>query len=303
MLMLGMMGMLMLGMMASSVRSGYIDDCQSNPCQNGGTCIDEINSFVCLCLPSYGGATCEKDTEGCDHNWRKFHGHCYRYFTQRHTWEEAEKDCREHNGHLASIRSLDEQNFVNGLSHDNTWIGLNDRTVEQDFQWTDNMDLATLESPWRLTEGSLSASARRMKRMRKDLTFYTGRRRGDQAVKCHPETSYLLCGAPPIVENAFLIGRKRTLYDIHSVARYQCADGFMQRHMPTVKCRANGKWDRPKIICSNSRRSHRNRRHRHHKSHHDHEHRKHRKHGGGGHKGREQKHAHSHAHTHTHDHS
>lgn len=37
-----------------------IDDCQSNPCQNGGTCIDEINSFVCLCLPSYGGATCEK---------------------------------------------------------------------------------------------------------------------------------------------------------------------------------------------------------------------------------------------------
>uniref|UniRef100_A0A674DQP0 EGF-like domain-containing protein n=1 Tax=Salmo trutta TaxID=8032 RepID=A0A674DQP0_SALTR len=32
-----------------------IDDCQSNPCQNGGTCIDEINSFVCLCLPSYGG--------------------------------------------------------------------------------------------------------------------------------------------------------------------------------------------------------------------------------------------------------
>ncbi|CAB1460177.1 unnamed protein product, partial [Pleuronectes platessa] len=38
----------------------HIDDCQSNPCQNGGTCIDEINSFVCLCLPSYGGATCEK---------------------------------------------------------------------------------------------------------------------------------------------------------------------------------------------------------------------------------------------------
>lgn len=37
-----------------------VDDCQSNPCQNGGTCIDEINSFVCLCLPSYGGATCEK---------------------------------------------------------------------------------------------------------------------------------------------------------------------------------------------------------------------------------------------------
>ena len=42
-----------------------IDDCQSNPCQNGGTCIDEINSFVCLCLPSYGGTTCEKGKLGC----------------------------------------------------------------------------------------------------------------------------------------------------------------------------------------------------------------------------------------------
>lgn len=31
--------------------------------------------------------------------------------------------------------------FFPGLSHDNTWIGLNDRTVEDDFQWTDKMDL------------------------------------------------------------------------------------------------------------------------------------------------------------------
>ena len=59
----------------------------------------------------------------------------------------------------------------------------------------------------------------------------------------------VLCGAPPSVDNAFLIGRKRSHYDIHSVVRYQCADGFLQRHVPTAKCRANGKWDRPKIIC------------------------------------------------------
>ncbi|XP_065811975.1 neurocan core protein isoform X2 [Labrus bergylta] len=118
-----------------------IDDCQSNPCQNGGTCIDEINSFVCLCLPSFRGATCERETKGCEHTWRKFHGHCYRHFSRRHTWEDAEKDCREHSGHLASIHSIAEQNFIRGLSHDNTWIGLNDRTVEDDFQWTDKMDL------------------------------------------------------------------------------------------------------------------------------------------------------------------
>lgn len=32
-------------------------------------------------------------------------------------------------------------NSDTGLSHDNTWIGLNDRTVEDDFQWTDKTDL------------------------------------------------------------------------------------------------------------------------------------------------------------------
>lgn len=34
--------------------------------------------------------------------------------------------------------------FKTGLCHENTWIGLNDRMVEDDFQWTDNMDLVRL---------------------------------------------------------------------------------------------------------------------------------------------------------------
>uniref|UniRef100_A0A4W6D9Z7 Neurocan n=1 Tax=Lates calcarifer TaxID=8187 RepID=A0A4W6D9Z7_LATCA len=225
-----------------------IDDCQSNPCQNGGTCIDEINSFVCLCLPSYGGATCEKDTEGCEHMWRKFHGHCYRYFTRRHTWEDAEKDCREHSGHLASIHSLAEQNFIRGLSHDNTWIGLNDRTVEDDFQWTDKMDLQY--ENWRENQPDNFFAGG------EDCVVMISHENGKwNDVPCNYNLPYVckkgtvLCGAPPPVDNAFLIGRKRSHYDIHSVVRYQCADGFLQRHVPTAKCRANGKWDRPKIIC------------------------------------------------------
>uniref|UniRef100_A0A8D3BMH9 Neurocan core protein n=1 Tax=Scophthalmus maximus TaxID=52904 RepID=A0A8D3BMH9_SCOMX len=226
-----------------------IDDCQSNPCQNGGTCIDEINSFVCLCLPSYGGATCEKDTEGCEHTWRKFHGHCYRYFSRRHTWEDGEKDCREHSGHLASIHSLAEQNFVRGnWSHDNTWIGLNDRTVEDDFQWTDRMDLQY--ENWRENQPDNFFAGG------EDCVVMISHENGKwNDVPCNYNLPYVckkgtvLCGAPPPVDNAFLIGRKRSHYDIHSVVRYQCADGFLQRHVPTAKCRANGKWDRPKIIC------------------------------------------------------
>ncbi|XP_061093777.1 neurocan core protein [Conger conger] len=265
-----------------------IDDCQSNPCQNGGTCIDEIDSFVCLCLPSYGGATCEKDTEGCEHNWRKFHGHCYRYFTHRHTWEDAEKDCREQSGHLASIHSAEEQAFVNGLSRENTWIGLNDRTVEEDFQWTDNM--AQQYENWRENQPDNFFAGG------EDCVVMIARENGKwNDVPCNYNLPYIckkgtvLCGTPPSVDNAFVIGRKRSHYDIHSVVRYQCADGFLQRHVPTARCRANGKWDRPKIVCTKSRRSHRYRRH-HHKARRDR--RKHKKHGAGGHRGGEQDHGH-----------
>ncbi|XP_069042017.1 neurocan core protein isoform X1 [Lepisosteus oculatus] len=265
-----------------------IDDCQSTPCQNGGTCIDEINSFVCLCLPSYGGATCEKDTEGCEHNWRKFHGHCYRYFTHRHTWEDAEKDCREHNGHLASIHTPEEQDFVNGLGRENAWIGLNDRTVEEDFQWTDTM--AVQYENWRENQPDNFFAGG------EDCVVMIAHEHGKwNDVPCNYNLPYIckkgtvLCGAPPTVENAFLIGRKRTHYDIHSVVRYQCADGFLQRHVPTARCRSNGRWDHPKIICTKPRRGHRSRRH-HHKS--RRERRKHRKHAAGGHRAGEESRGH-----------
>ena len=39
-----------------------IDDCANNPCENGGTCIDEINDFTCTCVPGYEGLTCSIGT-------------------------------------------------------------------------------------------------------------------------------------------------------------------------------------------------------------------------------------------------
>lgn len=35
-----------------------IDDCASNPCENGGTCVDGIQSWRCVCVPGYIGQTC-----------------------------------------------------------------------------------------------------------------------------------------------------------------------------------------------------------------------------------------------------
>ncbi|XP_046732953.1 neurocan core protein isoform X1 [Silurus meridionalis] len=259
-----------------------VDDCLSNPCENGGTCIDKVDSFICLCLPSYSGDMCEKDTEGCDHGWKKFHGHCYKLFTRRHTWEDAEKDCRELSGHLTSVTSSVEQDFLTGLGHDNVWIGLNDRTVEEDFQWTDNMDL--VYENWRENQPDNFFAGG------EDCVVMISREDGKwNDVPCNYNLPYIckkgtvMCGTPPAVRNTYLVGRRRAHYDIHSVVRYQCVDGFFQRHVPTVRCRPNGTWERPKIVCTKSRRSHRYRR-QHHRYHH--EHRRHRRHGSG-HRGRD----------------
>ena len=39
-----------------------IDDCDPNPCQNGGTCSDEVNAYNCICVEGYTGTDCENET-------------------------------------------------------------------------------------------------------------------------------------------------------------------------------------------------------------------------------------------------
>ena len=36
-----------------------IDECDSNPCVNNGTCIDGVNGFTCNCTREFGGDRCE----------------------------------------------------------------------------------------------------------------------------------------------------------------------------------------------------------------------------------------------------
>ena len=36
-----------------------IDDCDGDPCINGATCVDAVNSYTCDCVAGYTGQYCE----------------------------------------------------------------------------------------------------------------------------------------------------------------------------------------------------------------------------------------------------
>src|SRR5690606_35731066 len=35
------------------------EQCAANPCQNGGVCVDQFDTFACSCLSGYAGSLCE----------------------------------------------------------------------------------------------------------------------------------------------------------------------------------------------------------------------------------------------------
>nr|XP_015207009.1 PREDICTED: coagulation factor IX [Lepisosteus oculatus] len=65
------------------------DQCASSPCQNGGLCKDDINSYVCWCTSGFDGKNCEIETvRRCDLN----NGGCM-HFCEPHPQEKVACSC------------------------------------------------------------------------------------------------------------------------------------------------------------------------------------------------------------------
>ncbi|XP_056366715.1 brevican core protein isoform X2 [Oenanthe melanoleuca] len=227
---------------------GEAGGCVPNPCLNGGTCLEDAAQLTCLCLPGYGGSSCETPLRRCSPGWRSFQGSCYRHFSARRSWEQAESQCRQLGGHLAAILSPEEQQFINDQYREYQWIGLNDRTIEGDFQWSDGSPL--LYENWHPGQpDSYFLSGENCV----VIVWHDGGRWSD--VPCNYHLSYtckmglVQCGPPPALSNARALGKAKQRYEIGSTARYQCRPGFSPRRSPLARCREDGTWELPRLAC------------------------------------------------------
>ncbi|KAK5861692.1 hypothetical protein PBY51_017149 [Eleginops maclovinus] len=232
----------------SAARPGdAADSCVESPCLNGGTCVDG-EPARCFCLPGYRGDFCQTDVEVCEAGWEKFQSFCYRHFGKRQSWEAAEQHCRMCGGHLLSVMTPEEQQHINEKYKEYQWIGLNDRTIEGDFRWSDGNPLL-YENWYRGQPDSYFLSGEDCAVM----VWHDGGRWSD--VPCNYHLSYTCkksvssCGEPPKVPGAKVFGKKRSRYETNSRLRFYCEKGFLQKLNPVISCLPGGQWEEPLITC------------------------------------------------------
>ncbi|XP_065198092.1 macrophage mannose receptor 1-like [Sycon ciliatum] len=73
----------------------------------------------------------------CPVGWTVFQTTCFKYFdsSPKVTWPDARQACINEGGHLADLRSAEENAFAHSLIVSDSWIGYNDLTTEGVFQW------------------------------------------------------------------------------------------------------------------------------------------------------------------------
>uniref|UniRef100_A0A8C4N576 Coagulation factor VII n=1 Tax=Equus asinus asinus TaxID=83772 RepID=A0A8C4N576_EQUAS len=78
------------------------DQCASNPCQNGGSCEDQLQSYICFCLDGFEGRNCETNTDDqliCMNN----NGDCEQYCSDH---AGARRSCWCHEGYTLQANGV-----------------------------------------------------------------------------------------------------------------------------------------------------------------------------------------------------
>eukprot|EP01043_Picozoa_sp_COSAG02_P014699 COSAG02_NODE_610_length_19566_cov_39.049622_14_plen_2310_part_01 len=63
-----------------------VDECLSEPCQNGGTCVDRLNAYQCNCAPGWKSEMCEEDINECESSPCANDGDCLNPVDTPDTW-------------------------------------------------------------------------------------------------------------------------------------------------------------------------------------------------------------------------
>ncbi|TWW75424.1 Aggrecan core protein [Takifugu flavidus] len=190
-----------------------------------------------------------ESVQGCPEGWLEFKGSCYLHFVEKDTWSEAEQRCQELNAHLVSITSPEEQQFVNSNGQDYQWIGLNDKDVQNVFRWTDGSPL-NFEN-WRANQPDNYLNSR------EDCVVMIWHEGGqwndvpcDYYLPFTCKTGPVMCGPPPEVKHGQPMGSSQQRYPVNTIIRYQCEEGYIQRHQPVIHCLSEGQWEEPQVECT-----------------------------------------------------
>ncbi|XDV54192.1 hypothetical protein PO909_022541 [Leuciscus waleckii] len=78
------------------------------------------------------------------HEWILYKCHYYFISSDKKSWTESRRDCRERGADLIIINNREEQDFVQKISAvTNVWIGLTDSDVDNTWKWVDGNTLTS----------------------------------------------------------------------------------------------------------------------------------------------------------------
>ncbi|KAM4727964.1 macrophage mannose receptor 1-like isoform 2-T2 [Anableps anableps] len=96
----------------------------------------------------------------CSDPWIPYNGHCFHLQRTTKSWPDALTECRKEEGELVNIRNVEDQSFVISqlgyASTDELWIGLNDKTIEGLFDWSDHTTVTF--TSWEFGEPAVSSN-------------------------------------------------------------------------------------------------------------------------------------------------